>query len=64
MHTDSDSEYDSDSSDEEDPWLVHLTFTALDPVYGAELCSTTTYTNGTLVGPARWRDVIGFWARR
>jgi hypothetical protein len=60
MHTDSDSEYDSDSSDEEDPWLVHLTFTALDPVYGAELCSTTTYTNGTLVGPARWRDVIGF----
>ena len=60
IHTDSDSEYDSDSSDEEDPWLVHLTFTALDPVYGAELCSTTTYTNGTLVGPARWRDVIGF----
>ena len=60
IHSDSDSEYDSDSSDEEDPWLVHLTFTALDPVYGAELCSTTTYTNGTLVGPARWRDVIGF----
>ena len=35
-------------------------FHAMDPVYGAELCSTTTYTNGTLVGPARWKDVIGF----
>ena len=59
-HTETESEYDSDSDEEEDPWLVHLTFTAMDPVYGAELCSTTTYTNGTLVGPARWKDVIGF----
>ena len=60
VHTETESEYDSDSDEEEDPWLVHLTFTAMDPVYGAELCSTTTYTNGTLVGPARWKDVIGF----
>ena len=50
---------DSDASDEPFQWLLHVTFTALDPVYGAELCSHTTYTDDSLVGPARFKDVIG-----
>ena len=28
-------------------------------MYGAELCSHTTYTDDSLVGPARFKDVIG-----
>ena len=54
---------DSDASDEPFQWLLHVTFTALDPVYGAELCSHTTYTDDSLVGPARFKDVIGVDAR-
>ena len=57
--SDDDSDASSDSSDEEFQWLLHVTFTALDPVYGAELCSHTTYTDDSLVGPARFKDVIG-----
>ena len=35
---DSDSESDSDDEDDSQ-WLLHVTFTATDPIYGAELCS-------------------------
>ena len=54
-----DSDASSDASDEPFRWLLHVTFTALDPVYGADLCSHTTYTDESLVGPARFKDVIG-----
>ena len=54
---DADSDSDSDG-DEPFQWLFHVTFTALDPVYGAELCSHTTYTEDSLQGPARFKDVI------
>jgi hypothetical protein len=30
----------------------NVAFTATDPIYGAELCSTTSYTTDTMVGPA------------
>jgi hypothetical protein len=59
---DSDSESDSDDEDDSQ-WLLHVTFTATDPIYGAELCSTTTFTRDTLVGPARFQDVIGFCSK-
>ena len=41
-------------------WLLHVTFTATDPIYNAELCSHTTYDENSLEGPARFVDVIGF----
>lgn len=51
---------DGDSEDSNAfQWLLHVTFTALDPIYGAELCSHTTYADDSLVGPARFKDVIG-----
>ena len=50
----------SSGSDEAFQWLLHVTFTATDPIYNAELCSHTTYDENSLEGPARFVDVIGF----
>ena len=50
----------SSGSDDAFRWLLHVTFTATDPIYNAELCSHTTYDENSLEGPARFVDVIGF----
>ena len=47
-----DDESASDDDEDGNQWLLHVAFTATDPIYGAELCSTTSYTTDTMVGPA------------
>ena len=59
QETASSSDTESEDGSQYFQWLLHVTFTALDPIYGAELCSHTTYTDDSLVGPARFKDVIG-----
>ena len=52
---------DTDSDSDEDKcqaWLLHYVFTAVDPVYNAEVCSHSTYTPDKVVGPGRLKDVI------
>ena len=52
---------DTDSDSDEDKcqaWLLHYVFTAVDPVYNAEVCSQSTYTPDKVVGPGRLKDVI------
>jgi len=52
---------DTDSDSDEDKgqaWLLHYVFTAVDPVYNAEVCSQSTYTPDKVMGPGRLKDVI------
>eukprot|EP00240_Pyramimonas_obovata_P000296 CAMPEP_0118924610 /NCGR_PEP_ID=MMETSP1169-20130426/2669_1 /TAXON_ID=36882 /ORGANISM="Pyramimonas obovata, Strain CCMP722" /LENGTH=1006 /DNA_ID=CAMNT_0006865737 /DNA_START=118 /DNA_END=3134 /DNA_ORIENTATION=+ len=38
--------------------LLHVTFSALDPVYGAEVCGNMTYSNDTIRRNSKYQDVI------
>ena len=49
---------DDDSDDEEEHWLLHVTFTATDPIYGADLSAVTTYDKDGVLQDSRFADVI------
>jgi hypothetical protein len=41
-----------------DDILLHATFTAMDPVYGAELCCTGQFTNDNIHSDSSFQDYI------
>ena len=47
-----------EDGEDEDDILLHATFTALDPVYGAELCCTGQFTNDNIHSDSSFEDYI------